>query len=329
MSYIFDEADTAIVRVTRQLIAKVVGLRSLSESKRSVVLAIAKSFNNLPRVTCGLKASFTLVGPRRRFDDREINHYWRVEVEDDRLEVTAGGYFHRPSTGGDSFTSFCWEAYPDCGTEKCDYSASLPMVDDAKPFDREIGQLDLDEAGYSLSVLLDGEDIGDDEDAEAGEEPEIDGSSRANEELVVCLWAFLDSGLRLIYALAGRVYCLTGDDESKLQTLRELSRFDFRSVGRLPVPKRFVLSFPDGSERRGFVPPQAVFDPNATLFEDLIKELERQMPPISDFVRNTAIRQVLPDDPLGVRTIVFEDGRGNCRAIVDEEDKAWLLERLS
>jgi hypothetical protein len=227
-------------------------------------------------------------------------------------------------------------------------------VDDAKPFGREIEELDLSVPGYKVSVTIDSEDVGqddewsdededdededdEDEDDEAeddeaeDDEAEGDGcdeTESTSSELTVCLWAFLDGDLKLIYAVSGRVYRLSGDDESKLQTLRELSRHDFHSVGRSSVPNRFCVRYTNGSQKQGFAPPDAVSDPSAMLFEELLNELEQQLPPLADFARDTQTRQKLPGDPLSVRTVVYEDAHGNCRAIVDKEDKTWLLRQM-
>lgn len=325
LGYEFDEVDHAVVAITQQLIAQVLGSRLLNTSERAVVRAIEKVFTNLPAAADDLYASFSLVGPRRMFGDHEIYHRWSVVVEGEQLQVSAGGHFYRPSTGGDSFSSFRWVANTGCTTECEDYSPSLQIVDDAKPFGNEIEDLDLSEPGYSLTVTLDGEDVIDEDEPE---DDELEDSEQTNDELVICLWAFLDADLQLIYALAGRAYRLRGDEESKLRILRELSRHDFWSVGRSRVPSRFAVTYTDGTERQGFATPQSVFDPSSMLFEELLQEIEEQLPPVTDFARDTQVRQKLSDDPLGVRTIVYEDAHGNCRAIIDEVDKDWLLQQM-
>jgi hypothetical protein len=324
--YLFDEVDEAVVAITQQLIVKLLESRLLNATERPVVMTILRVFAELPDSTSDLNASLSLVGPRRNFGDHEIYHHWTIEVEGDELRVGAGGHFYRPSSGGDSFTSFRWVACPGYETECQDFSPSLQIVDDAKPFGAEVHEMNLGGPGYSVSVTMDGEDVGEDED-ELNDD-QFDESEQSSEELVVSLWAFLDADVQLVYAVAGRVYRLSGDDESKLETLRELSRHDFHSAGRLRVPNRFKVTYSDGTEKPGFTTPQSVFDPSASLFDEILKEIEQQLPPFADFANDTQTPQKLPDDPLGVRTIVYEDAHGNCRAIVDEEDKAWLLQRM-
>jgi hypothetical protein len=328
--YQFDEVDDAVVAITGQLIVKVLESSLLNTAAGEAVFAIAKVFAELPDSTGDLYASLSLVGPRRSFDDREIYHHWSIEVEGEEIRVGAGGQFYRPSTGGDSFTSFRWAASPGFETECQDFGPSLQIVDDAKPFAAEIAELNLAEPGFSVSVTLDGEDIDvDDEiDDDQLEEDEFNESELPSDEFAVCLWAFLDADVQLIYALAGRAYCLSGDDESKLATLKELSRYDFRSVDRSRVPDRFRVNGSDGTEMQGFTTPQAVFDSAAILFSELFEEIEARLPPLADFVHDKQKPQRLPEDPLGVRTIVYEDAHGNCRAIVDEEDKTWLRHQM-
>jgi hypothetical protein len=330
VGYEFEEVDHAVVAITQQLISKVLESCLLNDAERTVVIAIAKELAELPYTPSNLNASLSLIGPRRKFGDHEIYHHWKVEIEGEEIRVGAGGYFYRPSTGGDSFTSFSWVAWPGCETECQDFSSSLRIVDDAKPFGTEIEELDLGEPGYTVSVTIDGESV-DEGDELSDDDAEGDGgddTEPTSSELTVCLWAFLDADLKLIYAVSGRVYRLSGDDESKLQTLRELSRHDFHSVGRSSVPDRFCVSCVNGSRKQGFAPPDAVFDPSAMFFEELLNELEQQLPPLADFARDTQTRQKLPGDPLSVRTVVYEDAHGNCRAIVDKEDKTWLLRQM-
>lgn len=330
--YLFDEADEAVLATTKLLVTKVLGSHLPSDAEREVVFTIANALASLPDVVSNLNISFTLTGPRRKFGDHEIYHFWTVEFVEDQIEIASGGHFYRPSTGGDTFTSFRWGAYPGFETECHEYSSSLRIVDDAKPFASEIHDLDLSERGYSVTAMIDGEDVGDENDDEEEEDDdcsddEHESPDTANGELTVCFWAFLDANTKLIYALAGRAYWLTGDDESKLQTLRQLSRCDFQSVGRVRVPGRFAISFTDGTKEEGYATVQQMNDPSAMLFEELLSEMEASLPPLADFEHNKPVTPKFPEDPLSVRTIVYEDESGSCRAIVDENDMEWLRQQ--
>lgn len=74
--------------------------------------------------------------------------------------------------------------------------------------------------------------------------------------------------------------------------------------------------------------PSAVHDLDAMLFEAVFAEMEETLPPLPDFANDRPVVQRFSNDPLCVRTIVFEDAAGKCRAIVDEEDRAWLQSQL-
>ncbi len=335
--YQFDDVDRTVVSITRQLITKVLRSDLLDNAQQEVLQAVARVFAALPE-TPNLNASFSVIGPTREFGEHKIHHYWTVELEDQQIEVKAGGYFWRPSTGGDSFASFRWIACPGGETECQDFAESLGIVDDAKPFGSEIDELDLNEPGYSISVSLDGEDVGDEtdedwdeegEDDEEGEEDATGGEAHTTPELTACLWAFMDADTRRIYALGGRAYSLAGSDEAKLQILRGLSRHDYRSITRFKVPERFKIQFGDGSQRSGVASPRTVNDPSAMLFEDVFVEIEKTLPPIPDFANNRPLTQKFANDPLCVRTVVYEDAAGNCRAIVDEHDRAWLERQMA
>jgi hypothetical protein len=328
-AYRFDDVDRTVVSITRQLIQKVLLSRLLrGDAQRNVVRAVARVFAELPRPANKLNASVSVIGPTRKFGDHEVHHYWAVEVEDHQIEVRAGGDFYRPSTGGDSFTSFYWVASPGCETDCQDYLPTLGIVDDAKPFGTEIDELDLNEPGYSIGVTHDRKDVPDETSDEHNADGEPSDDAQPLPELAACLWAFMDASTQLIYALGGRAYSLAGSDAAKLQVLRELSRHDYRTVKRMRVPERLRVCYADGSKHSGVAPPSAMNDPNIMLFEDVFAEIEEALPPLPAFVSNRPTVQRFPNDLLCVRTLVYEDAAGNCRAIVDDEDQAWLEHQL-
>ncbi len=147
-------------------------------------------------------------------------------------------------------------------------------------------------------------------------------------ELTANLWAFLDSSTGLIYAVAGRAYQLTGNDEEKLATLRVLSRHDFRCATRSGLGDRFKVTYPSGETKSGVTSPKAMNDPNSMLFEEVLNQIEAALPRITDFERGVTIKQKFSEQPLCVQTIVFEDDAGACRAIVTAEDKQWLQKMM-
>ena len=140
-----------------------------------------------------------------------------------------------------------------------------------------------------------------------------------NTELCLNLWAFADKGTGYVYVLAGRAYRLSGTDEEKLQILRALSFSDYHLAERYPVPKRFELIAGE-DKRLGFTTTAAVNDPNAQLFEEIFKALEKELPPIllpgAGDGTFTTCKQVVSDNPLSVRTVLLEDQYGNLETAV-------------
>ncbi|EMI56266.1 hypothetical protein [Rhodopirellula sallentina] len=327
--YIFDDTDREVVKIAMHLLGKIWQSELVSDKDKEVVAAMGSLLNDSPDVVHEyFDASLTLTGPRRQFGDHEIYHYWTVEFQGGEIHIGAGGHFYRPTTGGDSFRSFSWDAVPGAVTDCHDYSDNLRIVDDAQPFGSEVMAIDLSEAGYQLRLEFEAEQLGDDEedDFEECDSSASDGGSDSA-QFAVCLWAFMDADTAMIYALAGRAYSLSGTDEEILSVLRKLSRHDFRSVGRVKVPSRFSVVGPDGCQSKGFVSPSVLKDPNAFLFNEVLDKLHGALPPMPDYTNGKPISQSLGDNPLMCQTLVYEDAAGNCHAIVDADDVAWLQRR--
>lgn len=173
--YVLSEGDRPILAAATELLFKILGSGLPDDEQREVVARIGRVLAGLPALFEPLAASVTLTGPRRRFGEHEIYHWWTVEVEDHVVVVKTSGHFFRPSTGGDTFLSFCWAAAPGEETEIRDYLPNLALVDDAASFPNEVRAIELSDGGYSLEVLLDLEPVGGDEepeDSEQEDEPE-------------------------------------------------------------------------------------------------------------------------------------------------------------
>lgn len=360
--YIFDDTDREVVGLAMSLLAKIWQSKLVPEAQKPVLVTMVSMLDHMSEVVNdSLNASITLTGPRRTFGDHEIYHHWTVEASEGEVRVDAGGYFYRPATGGDAFTSFMWVAIPGSITDCRDFSEHLRIVDDAQQFGTEVLGLDLSQPGFSVRIEVDGEVVVDDDEEEVDDEDESYDDEEDDEfesdediaeddvvedetdwhfpvaspqngstvQLAVCLWGFMDSGLELVYAVAGRVYALNGTDEEILRKLSILSRHDFLTVRRVKVPSRFRVVGPDGTDKKGYASPRALNDPSALLFNELLNELEKELPPIPDFGNRRAMKQSLGSDPLTCRTLIYEDERGACRAIVDQGDIAWLRSRSS
>jgi len=82
-----------------------------------------------------------------------MDSFWSIEADEDgNLIISSGGYFYRPQTGGDTFTTMIWDASPGCRPELRDYLGNLAIVDDADTFKNEVKAMCLNDGGYELSV---------------------------------------------------------------------------------------------------------------------------------------------------------------------------------
>lgn len=145
-------------------------------------------------------------------------------------------------------------------------------------------------------------------------------------ELIFNLWAIYDATSGFVYGLAGKAYCASGGDSDKLSVLKYLSATDYVTAKRYKLPSRFRVSYTGGTFKTGVTFLNAVNDPNAQLFEEIFKNLETELPPLHDFseAEYKGVKQKVPDDPLCVVTILYEDERGIIRPIITEEDKQWV-----
>lgn len=147
-----------------------------------------------------------------------------------------------------------------------------------------------------------------------------------SEELILNLWAIYDATTGLVYGLSGKAYNATGTDSEKLALLKKLSATDYVTAKRYEVPHRISILYTDGTEKKGVTRLNAVYDPNAQLFEDVFRKLEAELPPVPDFSSTgyDFINIKIPDDPLCVTTILYEDEKGSIRPIITDEDRQWV-----
>lgn len=326
--------DWAVVKAAIELLEKILCAPFITPAKIVSVSKVLYVLKRLPEQSSEIQVEISLTGPRQRFhtqgEAHEIHHWWTVAVENNGLIlIRSAGYFDRRSTGGETFISMQWSAFPGYETDYEDFLPLLSLVDDARPFDLEVTLIDLTKPGYTISVEDEDNPLLD-EDIEEEEEESVVESSRnkSTPELTANLWAFMDSGTKLIYALAGRAYYLCGNDNKKLAILQQLSRNDFQCASRVPVPERFQVKFDDGTIKSGVTTQRAARVMDLQLFEEVFNNLEKELPPVPDFLNDQTKTHKFSNNPLCARTIVFEDEAGNCRAIVTDEDEQWLAEQL-
>lgn len=148
-------------------------------------------------------------------------------------------------------------------------------------------------------------------------------------ELIANLWAIYDAESGYVYALSGKAYTVDGSDEEKLTILKSLARTDYKTAKRLQVPSRFGVQFSDGTVKANVTYLNAIADPNAELFAEVFKSLERDLPPVLCWERGELVerKQCFPESPLTVVTALYEDEQGNITPIATDADRKWVAEQ--
>lgn len=172
--YELGPVDQTILGAGKQLLWKIARSPLVGPAELEVVAKAMKILDRMPEVSPDADILIELSGPRRWFGEHEIWHWWEIGVEEQTVRFGSGGHFYRESTGGDSFTSMQWSAYPGYEAEYNDYLEHLSIVDDAQPFHAEVTQINLQDSGYTLTVSEDGEEVGesdcDEEDDDVADE---------------------------------------------------------------------------------------------------------------------------------------------------------------
>lgn len=146
-----------------------------------------------------------------------------------------------------------------------------------------------------------------------------------NQELIVNLWAYFEANGSLVYALSGKVYSCVGTDIEKISLLQKLAPTDYVTAKKHQLPDRFSCSYTDGSviPRATFL--DAVKEPNIQLFNEIFVNLENELPPLIKFtgLEMQQIKQSLPESPLVIITVLYEDPEGNIRPMISDQDREW------
>jgi hypothetical protein len=148
-------------------------------------------------------------------------------------------------------------------------------------------------------------------------------------ELIINLWAIYDVDSGFVYGLSGKAYNVSGDDKFKLSVLKSLARTDHITVKRYQVPSRFQITYTDETVKNSLTQLNAINDPNANLFNDIFSNLESELPPEMRIHNGDIVDepQKIPEDPLCVITILYEDEQGNVTPIATDSDREWVKEQ--
>jgi hypothetical protein len=150
--YRLNSRDKALLESASVLLRKAALAGSTTPAELMSVAKMQHVLSRLPRVTQHVAITVSVVGPRRKFGEIETFHWWDICVAEGELSVSSGGHFHRPSTGGDSFTTMNWLAIPGEAPEFDDYLETLTIVPDVKSFADAVSSIDFTAEAYNLKV---------------------------------------------------------------------------------------------------------------------------------------------------------------------------------
>ena len=134
IKYESTRSDSPLVGAAIVLLDKVIKSGVLSPAQLVSIAKLFQVYCRLPRITPGLEIKVTITSPRNKFGDVETYYWWDVGVQDEMLEISSGGHFYRPSSGGDTFSIMRWIISPGYDAEFDDYLENLSIVPDACSF---------------------------------------------------------------------------------------------------------------------------------------------------------------------------------------------------
>ena len=135
------------------LVSKVTASGKIRPAQMVTLAKLHHVLTRLPLVCDSVVASVSVCSPRSRFGEIETYHWWDFEVKRDLLKISSGGHFYDPTTGGDTFTSMTWDAVPVHPPEFHDFSESLGVVPDLRPFLEGVEAFDFTSRDYKIEIL--------------------------------------------------------------------------------------------------------------------------------------------------------------------------------
>ena len=153
--YQFNPRDGKLLWAASILLRKVMASGKISPAKMVTLAKLQHVLTVLPRAIDSVTASVSVSSPRHSFGEVETHHWWEFSIEEERLKISCGGHFYRPSTGDDSFTTMVLEAIPELPTALEDYSELHHIVPDLCSFAEGVDKLNFSIGSYSLEVYDD------------------------------------------------------------------------------------------------------------------------------------------------------------------------------
>lgn len=136
-----------------------------------------------------------------------------------------------------------------------------------------------------------------------------------NTELCFNLWAYTDRATQVIQRVSARAYAISGSDETKLKTLKALSKSDYEVSGSWPLPDTVSIIEPDGSKIPNSTLPGLLNDSNifSSVFSTPMQELADSIATQFRFAEHGPeyYKLPFPENPLTVTTFLVENPDGS------------------
>lgn len=155
-----------------------------------------------------------------------------------------------------------------------------------------------------------------------------------NEEFIFNIWFIVDIGTSLSTHCYIRPYSLLGNDDDKLKVLHILAETDFKSCERIRYSEKMNATYGNGQALEGIGHISVIKTYFELNFEFFARKAEEQLPVIIKFEgdgngKNETIKQTLPESPLFVMTMLFENEYGEMKPYTSKENITWIeLERI-
>jgi hypothetical protein len=179
MKYVLNSEDREFLEAAALMLSKVTKSNAISAAQLISVAKLQHALSRLPKLTSDMTVEVTVTGPRRKYGESQTFHYWDIRLSDGELHLGSGGHFYQPSTGGDSFTSFSWEAAPGGESECNDYRDFHSIVPDLMSYPEGVDSIDFEDGGFRIDIVdsdnrfleeSDDDENGDDDDDDEGKE---------------------------------------------------------------------------------------------------------------------------------------------------------------
>jgi hypothetical protein len=150
--YNLSSQDKTLLTAASALLRKIAAAELTQPAELVSIAKLQYVLSRLPRVTKNVTVAVSIQSPRRKFGEIKTWHWWDVCAADSKILISSGGHFHRPSTGGDSFTTMNWIASPGEDPAFDDYVGSLSIVPDVQSFPDAVASIDFTAEAYILRV---------------------------------------------------------------------------------------------------------------------------------------------------------------------------------